>query len=72
MRVAAGVQEGVLPGPGAAAVATAAVGEDQQAGGARVADAAFGAPPGFDAIDGELGVSAESPTHTWPRLACRS
>ena len=55
MRVAAGVLEGVLPGPGAAAVAAAAVGEDQQAGGARVADAAFGAPPGFDAIDGELG-----------------
>ena len=54
MRVAEGVLECMLPGPGTAPVAATAVGEDQEASGARVANTAFKVPPGFDAIDGEL------------------
>ena len=55
MAVAQDALRGVLPSAGAAAVAAAAVGEDQEGGGLGIAGAALGAQTGLDAVDGEAG-----------------
>ena len=49
------VLEGVLPGAVAIAVAAAAIGENDELGGVRIAGAACGAPPGIEVVDGEEG-----------------
>jgi hypothetical protein len=53
--VADSLLQGVLPRPGAYAVAAAAVGEDEQFGGGGVASAAVVVPPPDEVVDREVG-----------------
>ena len=70
--VAEPMLQSVLPRPRPGPVAAAAVGEDEEIGGATVAAPPLVDPPPGDGIGGEGGVLCEVPTNTAPELAATS